>query len=108
MSLAEAISPAPDRRITVQLVQKEVAHAYGMSVAQLLERTRRREVAHPRHIAMYFAAKLTPASTPDIGHRFGGFDHTTVLYARDMVAQKADKDPSFAAALALIEKRITQ
>lgn len=108
MSLAEAISNTPERRITVQLVQKEVAAAYGMSVSQLLERTRRRSVAQPRQIAMYLATKLTPNSLPDIGHRFGGFDHTTVIYARDHVTELADKDPNFRANLHILERKIAR
>lgn len=105
MSLAEDIAP---RRITVQLVQTVVARAYGMTVPQMLERTRRRAVAQPRQIAMYLSTKMTPASLPDIGHRFGGFDHTTVIYARDHIKELAGKDPNFAANLAVLERKIAQ
>ncbi len=80
-----ATNGATHPRITVQLVQKVVARHFGMTRHQLLERTRRRGVARPRQIAMYVAWKLTGASLPDIGQRFGGFDHTTVMYARDRI-----------------------
>ena len=68
-----------------------------MSVQQLLERTRRHAVARPRQIAMYLACRLTQASLPDIGARFGGFDHTTIMYARDRIAEQVEKDQGFAA-----------
>ena len=81
------------RRITVKDVQAAVAKAYDMSVQTLLTRTRRREIARPRQIAMYLATRLTSVSLPDIGDRFGGFDHTTVMYARDRIAELAEQDP---------------
>jgi chromosomal replication initiator protein len=63
-----------------------------MTTAQLLERTRRQSIARPRQIAMYLATRLTHASLPDIGQRFGGFDHTTIMYARDRIAELLEKD----------------
>lgn len=79
-------------RVTVQLVQKVVARHYNMSVQQLLERTRRHAIARPRQVAMYLACTATQASLPDIGARFGGFDHTTVMYARDRIAALIETD----------------
>lgn len=78
---------APQKRITVQLVQNVVARYHSMSRQQLLERTRRHPIARPRQVAMYLSCKLTDASLPDIGARFGGFDHTTVMYGRDRIAE---------------------
>lgn len=91
-ALQGKLSDGADRRITVHLVQKVVARQHGMSVQQLLERTRRQPVARPRQIAMHLAAKMTHASLPDIGQRFGGFDHTTIMYARDRIAKLALTD----------------
>lgn len=105
-ALQGKLSDAPDRRITVQLVQKVVARTYGMSVQQLLERTRRQSVARPRQVAMYLATKMTPASLPDIGHRFGGFDHTTVIYARDRIAELAGEDAKMRSELDSLERAI--
>lgn len=81
-----------ERRITIQVVQKVVARYYNMSPQQLLERTRRQAIARPRQIAMYLATRLTQASLPDIGARFGGFDHTTIMYARDRIAELIEHD----------------
>ncbi len=87
-------------------MQKVVARHYGMSVPQLLERTRRHSVARPRQIAMYLACNMTQASLPDIGQRFGGFDHTTIMYARDRIAALAAQDASLKAELEGVERAI--
>ncbi|HRE44730.1 MAG TPA: DnaA/Hda family protein [Terricaulis sp.] len=91
-ALQNKFAESAERRVTVQLVQKVVARHYGMSVQQLLERTRRHSIARPRQVAMYLACRLTQASLPDIGARFGGFDHTTIMYARDRIAELVEKD----------------
>ena len=94
-ALQAKLSDASERRITVQLVQKVVARHYNMSLQQLLERTRRHSIARPRQIAMFLACKMTHASLPDIGARFGGFDHTTVMYARDRIGALVEQDVTF-------------
>lgn len=94
-ALQAKLSDAQERRITVQLVQKVVARHYNMSTQQLLERTRRHSIARPRQIAMFLACRMTHASLPDIGARFGNFDHTTVMYARDRIAALVEQDANF-------------
>ncbi len=91
-ALQGKLSEASERRITVQTVQKVVARFYGMTVQQLLERTRRHAIARPRQVAMHLASRLTHASLPDIGKRFGGFDHTTIMYARDKITELMGED----------------
>lgn len=91
-ALQTKLSDAAERRITVQLVQKVVARHYGMTTQQLLERTRRHAIARPRQVAMFLACRMTHASLPDIGQRFGGFDHTTIMYARDRIAALTEQD----------------
>jgi len=70
----------PERRITVDEIQKTVAEHFAMKQADLLSERRTRAVARPRQIAMYLCKQLTTRSYPDIGRRFGGRDHTTVLH----------------------------
>ncbi len=94
-ALQNKLTDAAEKRITVQLVIKVVARAYNMTPQQLLERTRRHNVARPRQVAMFLACRMTQASLPDIGQRFGGFDHTTIMYARDRIAQLSEQDPAF-------------
>lgn len=105
-ALQGKFADAAERRITVQLVIKVTARHYGMSVQQLLERTRRHAIARPRQIAMYLACNMTPASLPDIGQRFGGYDHTTVMYARDRIAALCASDPAFKAEIDAVIRAI--
>jgi chromosomal replication initiator protein len=105
-ALQNKLSDAAERRITVQLVQKVVARHYGMTPQQLLERTRRHAIARPRQVAMFLACKMTHASLPDIGQRFGGFDHTTIMYARDRIAALAETDANLKAELENVARAI--
>ena len=70
-----------EKRITIDDIQKATAEHYGMKQADLLSERRNRAVARPRQAAMWLAKQLTTRSLPDIGRRFGGRDHTTVLHA---------------------------
>ena len=70
-----------DRRITIDSIQKTVAAYYKIRVGDLLSKRKTRSVARPRQVAMALAKELTRYSLPEIGDRFGGRDHTTVLHA---------------------------
>jgi chromosomal replication initiator protein len=73
--------------LTVEAVQKEVANYFNVKLADLKSPKRHQAIARPRQIAMYLARKLCKASYPELGQRFGGKDHTTVLSA----CRKIDK-----------------
>lgn len=105
-ALQTKLSDASERRITVQLVQKVVARHFNMNVQQLLERTRRHAIARPRQIAMFLACRMTHASLPDIGARFGGFDHTTIMYARDRIAALVEQDANVKAEIEALARAI--
>jgi chromosomal replication initiator protein len=80
-----------EKRITVDDIQKATAEHYGMKQSDLISERRTRAVARPRQAAMWLAKQLTTRSLPDIGRRFGGRDHTTVLHAvRRIEALKAE------------------
>ncbi|MDR3511583.1 MAG: chromosomal replication initiator protein DnaA [Caulobacteraceae bacterium] len=80
-----------EKRITIDDIQKACAEHYGMKQADLISERRNRSIARPRQAAMWLAKQLTTRSLPDIGRRFGGRDHTTVLHAvRRIEALKAD------------------
>lgn len=70
-----------ERRVTVDMIQKVVAEHYSLKQADLISERRARAVARPRQVAMWLAKQITTRSLPDIGRRFGGRDHTTVLHA---------------------------
>jgi chromosomal replication initiator protein len=94
-----------ERRITVDDIQKAVAEYYGMKQADLLSDRRNRAVARPRQTAMWLCKQLTTRSLPDIGRRFGGRDHTTVLHAVRKIEQlKAVDAPIAADVEALLRK----
>ncbi|MFN3590694.1 MAG: chromosomal replication initiator protein DnaA [Thermaurantiacus sp.] len=69
------------RKLTIDDIQRRVAEHYRLKLSDLVSPRRAREVARPRQVAMYLAKQLTPRSYPEIGRRFGGRDHTTVLHA---------------------------
>ncbi len=80
-----------DKRITIDEIQKATAQHYGMKQTDLISERRNRSIARPRQAAMWLAKHLTTRSLPDIGRRFGGRDHTTVLHAvRRIEALKVD------------------
>lgn len=72
---------ASRRRITIDEIQRRVSEHFKIRQAEMVSARRAREVARPRQIAMYLAKQLTPRSLPEIGRKFGGRDHTTVIHA---------------------------
>lgn len=72
---------ANERRITIDDIQRRVAEYYNLRLADLLSARRARVVARPRQVAMYLSKQLTTRSLPEIGRKFGGRDHTTVMHA---------------------------
>ncbi len=86
-----------ERRITVDDIQKAVSEYYGMKQADLLSDRRNRAIARPRQVAMWLCKQLTTRSLPDIGRRFGGRDHTTVLHAVRKIEELKGVDAPIAA-----------
>jgi chromosomal replication initiator protein len=72
---------ANDRRVTIDDIQRRVAEHYNIRLADMSSPRRARAVARPRQVAMYLAKQLTSRSLPEIGRKFGGRDHTTVMHA---------------------------
>ncbi len=94
-----------EKRITIDDIQKACAGHYGMKQADLVSERRNRSIARPRQAAMWLAKQLTTRSLPDIGRRFGGRDHTTVLHAVRRIEALKLEDPQLARDLeALIRK----
>ncbi|MEO1420346.1 MAG: chromosomal replication initiator protein DnaA [Pseudomonadota bacterium] len=76
--LVQGLEP---RRIKIEDILRYVSRHYGVSKSDLLSQRRHRSVVWPRQIGMYLAKQMTSRSLPEIGRRFGGRDHTTVLHA---------------------------
>jgi chromosomal replication initiator protein len=113
---ARAYSPALElafgRRLTVLKIQQEVAEFYGLhpKVMRDTDRSigaREPRLSHPRQVAMYLARKLTRMSTPDIGRRFGGRDHSTVLHALKAVEKRAADDPYLELEIEVLRERLS-
>ncbi len=81
-----------ERLMTINNIQKTVAEYYKIRIADLHSKSRARQVARPRQVAMSLAKELTNHSLPEIGDAFGGRDHTTVLHARRRIAELVDTD----------------
>jgi chromosomal replication initiator protein len=95
-----------EKRITIDEIQKATCEHYGLKQADLNAPGRARAVARPRQAAMWLAKQLTTRSLPDIGRRFGGRDHTTVLHAvRRIEALRAD-DAQLARDLEILARKL--
>ena len=83
---------ANDRRVSIEEIQRRVADHYNIRLADMSSPRRARAVARPRQIAMYLAKQLTTRSLPEIGRKFGGRDHTTVMHAVKKVEELRSAD----------------
>jgi chromosomal replication initiator protein len=97
---------AHDRRVTIEEIQKRVAEHYNIRLTDMSSPRRARNVARPRQIAMYLAKQLTSRSLPEIGRRFGGRDHTTVMHAVSRVAELMQADAAFAEDVELLRRML--
>ena len=84
-----------NKKITIEEIQKKVAEHYNIRITDMHSPRRSRSVARPRQIAMYLAKSITSRSLPEIGRKFGGRDHTTVIHAVRKVEELRNKDASF-------------
>ena len=86
---------ANSRRLTIEEIQKRVSEHFNIRIADMCSARRARVVARPRQVAMYLSKQLTSRSLPEIGRKFGGRDHTTVMHAVKKVEELRGVDPSF-------------
>jgi chromosomal replication initiator protein len=97
---------ANDRRVTIEEIQKRVAEHYNIKLTEMHSARRARAVARPRQVAMYLAKQLTSRSLPEIGRKFGGRDHTTVMHAVKKVEELKGQDHSFAEDVELLRRML--
>ena len=98
---------AHDRRITIDEIQRKVAEHYNLRMSDMHSSRRARNVARPRQIAMYLAKQLTSRSLPEIGRKFGGRDHTTVMHAVRKVEELIEADAQIAQDTDVIRRALT-
>lgn len=92
--------------LMVAHIQAMVAAYYQIPVREMYSARRNREVARPRQVAMYLAAESTPKSLPDIGRRFGGRDHTTVIHAIKVIQRLMLTDKEMEADIIALRERL--
>ncbi|CAM9758227.1 unnamed protein product [Discosporangium mesarthrocarpum] len=97
---------ASDRRITIEEIQKRVAEHFNIRMADMHSARRSRVVARPRQVAMYLSKQLTSRSLPEIGRKFGGRDHTTVMHAVKKVEELRTSDMNFAEDVDLLRRML--
>ncbi len=104
--LLQDLLRANDRRVTIEDIQKRVAAHFNIRMADMHSARRARAVARPRQVAMYLAKQLTSRSLPEIGRKFGGRDHTTVMHAVKKVEQLCETDAGFADDVELMRRML--
>ena len=108
ITLRDLIGQREPRRVKIEDIQRVVARHYNVSKADLLSSRRTRTIVRPRQIAMYLAKMLTPRSLPEIGRRFGGRDHTTVLHAVRKIEGLIEGDMTLADEIELLKRMIDE
>jgi len=108
ITLRDLVGAREPRRVRIEDIQRIVARHYNVSKADLLSSRRTRTIVRPRQIAMYLAKMLTPRSLPEIGRRFGGRDHTTVLHAVRKIEELISGDKTLADEIELLKRMIDE
>jgi chromosomal replication initiator protein len=80
------------KKITMELIQKKVSEYFDIKMSDMKTRKRTRQVAYPRHVAMYLAREMTDLTLPEIGEHFGGRDHSTVIHAFEKIGSDLKKN----------------
>lgn len=96
-------APAP---LTIDAIQRFICNSFGLTKVLINSERRTHDIVIPRQIAMYLCKELTTRSLPEIGRRFGGRDHTTVLHAVRKIAARIATDEIFAGKIATLKAEI--
>ena len=97
---------ANDRRVNVEDIQRAVASHYHIKVSDMHSARRSVAVARPRQVAMYLSKQMTAKSLPEIGRKFGGKDHTTVMHAIKRVEELCEKDQDIREDIELLSRML--
>ncbi len=98
---------ASDRKLTIEEIQRKVAEHYNIRLSDMIGPKRLRTIARPRQMAMYLAKQLTSRSLPEIGRRFGGRDHTTIMHGVKKIEELMTTDSQLSDDMQLL-KRLLQ
>lgn len=97
---------ANDRKVSIEEIQRKVAEHYNIRLADMIGPKRVRTVARPRQIAMYLAKQMTSRSLPEIGRRFGGRDHTTIMHGVKKIEELRSADRGLAEDIDLLRRSL--
>ena len=106
--LGHLVAAGEPRRVRIEDIQRVVAKHYNVSRQELVSNRRTRVIVKPRQIAMYLSKTLTPRSFPEIGRRFGGRDHTTVLHAVRKIEELISGDTKLSHEIELLKRLINE
>ncbi|MGI4851687.1 MAG: chromosomal replication initiator protein DnaA [Janthinobacterium lividum] len=106
MDVLRDLLRANDRRVSIDEIQKKVAEHFNIKLSDMYSSRRLQSVARPRQIAMYLAKQLTSLSLPEIGRKFGGRDHTTVIHAIKKVEELRESHTSVAEDVDLLKRML--
>jgi chromosomal replication initiator protein len=95
-------------RVSVETIQELVSKRFGVSIADLLSHRRERDVSYPRQVAMYLSRTMADASFPSIGEKFGGRDHSTVMYAVKVIETRRAAEATVDQVLSGIEGELRE
>ncbi|MEO1537401.1 MAG: chromosomal replication initiator protein DnaA [Pseudomonadota bacterium] len=95
-----------DRKITVEEIQRKVSEHYNIRLSDLIGPKRVRTFARPRQVAMYLSKQMTTRSLPEIGRRFGGRDHTTVMHGVRKIEELMQQDSQIADDLEMLRRSL--
>ncbi len=104
----DLIRPQEPKKVKIEDIQRVVARQYNVSRSDLLSSRRTANVVRPRQVAMYLAKTLTLRSLPEIGRRFGGRDHTTVLHAVRKIEGLVGNDVALAEEIEVLKRQLQE
>ncbi|MDZ4086255.1 MAG: chromosomal replication initiator protein DnaA [Tabrizicola sp.] len=93
-----------DRKVSIEEIQRKVAEHYNIRLSDMIGPKRLRNIARPRQVAMYLSKQLTPRSLPEIGRRFGGRDHTTIMHGVRKIEELMTTDSQLSDDLQLLRR----
>ena len=97
---------ASDRKLTIEEIQRKVAEHYNIRLADMVGPKRVRAIARPRQVAMFLSKQLTLRSLPEIGRRFGGRDHTTIMHGVRKIEELMATDSQLNDDLILLRRQL--
>ena len=107
-ALRDLVRQVEPKRVKIEDIQRIVAKHYNVSRADVLSSRRTQTVVRPRQVAMYLSKQMTLRSLPEIGRRFGGRDHTTVLHAVRKIDDLAKRDQTLSDEIELIRRMLLE